>query len=59
MRWAKRRLSAATALMALVAVDAVVDIPRHILVVEVGGVVATVTAGALEDGVVIGIDVAG
>jgi hypothetical protein len=45
--------------MALVAVDAVVDIPRHILVVEVGGVVATVTAGALEDGVVIGIDVAG
>jgi len=43
----------------LVAVDAVVHIPVHVLVVEVSGVVASVAARALEYGVVAGINVAG
>lgn len=44
--------------MTLVTVDAVVHIPRHIVVLEVLRVVAAMTAGALEDGVVIRICVA-
>ena len=44
--------------MALVAVDAVVDISRHVVVLEIVGVVAAVASGALENGVVIGIRVA-
>ena len=44
--------------MALVTVDAVVHIPVHILVVEVGGVVAAVASRALEYGVVVRIRVA-
>ena len=45
--------------MTLVAVDAVVYIPAHVIVVEVSGVVASVAARALEYGVVAGINVAG
>ena len=45
--------------MALVAVDAVVHIPIHVLVVEVSGVVAAVATRALEYCVVAGINVAG
>jgi len=44
--------------MALVTIDAVVDISRHVVVLEVIRVVAAVTSRALEDRVVIGIDVA-
>ena len=45
--------------MALVAVDAVVHIPIHVLVVEVSGIVAAVATRALEYCVVAGINVAG
>ena len=45
--------------MTLVAVNAVVHIPAHLLVVEVTRVVAAVAARALEYGVVAGINVAG
>lgn len=45
--------------MALVTVDAVVHITRYPLVTKVGGIVPAMTAGALEDGVVIRVDVAG
>jgi len=42
----------------LVAVNAVVDVSRHVRVTEVSGIVAAVAAGALEYGVIVGIDVA-
>ena len=42
------RLSAATARMALVTVDAVVHIPVYVRVTEVSGVVAAMAARALE-----------
>lgn len=45
--------------MTLIAVDAVVDISRHLIVLEIVRVVASVTAGALEDCVVVRVDVAG
>lgn len=45
--------------MALIAVDAVVDIPVHIVVVEVARVVVSVAARALKDRVVVRVDVAG
>ena len=45
--------------MALVTVDAVVHIPVHFLVIEVGGVVAAVAARALEYRVVVRIRMAG
>lgn len=45
--------------MALIAVDAVVDISRDIIVVEVVGVVVPVASRALKNGIVVGIDVAG
>ena len=45
--------------MTLVTVDAVVDISRHLIVLEVVWVVASVAAGALEDRVVVRVDVAG
>ena len=45
--------------MALVAINAVVDISGHVVVLEVIRVVATVTTGALEDRVIIRIDMAG
>ena len=51
--------TALAVLMALVAVDAVVDISTDIVVMEVGGVIAAVAGGALEDGVVVRICVAG
>jgi len=44
--------------MTLVTVDAVVDIPRHVVVLEVVRVIAAMTSSALEDGVVIRIGVA-
>ena len=44
--------------MALVAIDAVVDVPRHILVMEVGGVVSAMASRALEHRVVVGIRMA-
>ena len=46
-------------LMTLVTVDAVVDISRHLIVLEVVRVVASVAARALEDRVVVRVDVAG
>ena len=45
--------------MALVTIDAVVDVARDALMLEIVGVVTAVTTGALEDGVVIRVDVAG
>src|SRR5207302_1975467 len=45
--------------MALVAIDAVVDITRDAGVRKIGRVVAAMAPGALEDGVVIRVDVAG
>ena len=45
--------------MALVAVDAVVDISRHVVVLEVVSVVSAMAAGALENGVVVRVDMAG
>ena len=39
--------------MTLITVDAVVDVTRHPLVTEVGGVVAAMATRALEDRVVI------
>ena len=52
-------LSAAAARMALVTVDAVVHIPVHVVVLEIIRVIAAMTSGALEDGVVVRIGVAG
>ena len=49
---------AMTALMALVAVDAVVDISRNVVVMEIVGVIAAMAAGALENRVVVGVDMA-
>lgn len=45
--------------MTLVTVDAVVDIPRHVVVLEIVRVVAAMASCALEDGVVVRVDVAG
>ena len=39
--------------MALVAVDAVVDIAGNTFVAEIGGVIASVAGRALEDGIVV------
>ena len=46
-------------MVALITVDAVVDIPRHVVVLEIVRIIAAVAAGALEDGIVIRVDVAG
>ncbi len=55
----RAKLSAAlSARVTLITVDAVVDVARHVVVLEVRWVVIPVTAGALEHGVVIGIRVA-
>jgi len=43
----------------LVTVDAVVDIPRHVVVLEIVRVIATMASRALEDGVVVRVDMAG
>ena len=45
--------------MALVAVDAVVDVPRHVVVMEVVRIVAPMTSRALEHRVIVGVRVAG
>jgi len=45
--------------MTLVAVDAVVDISGHVVVVEVVCIVAAMASRALEDGVVVRVDMAG
>jgi len=44
--------------MALIAIDAVVDIAVHLRMTEVVGVVASVTPRALKDRIVAGVDVA-
>ena len=55
----RAKLSAAlSARVTLIAIDAVVDVARHVVVLEVCWVVIPVTAGALEHGVVIGIRMA-
>jgi len=51
-------LTAAAAGVALVAVDAVVHIPVHVRVVEVGGIIAAMALSALENGVVIRVGMA-
>src|ERR1700758_3487751 len=51
-------LSATAALVTLVTVDAVVHVPVYIRVMEVGGIVATVTRGTLKHGVVVRVGVA-
>ena len=43
--------------MALITVNAVVDIPVHVVVMEVRGVIVAVAARALEDRVVTSVDV--
>ena len=54
------RLSATSAAgVTLITVDAVVDIPVHIRVLEISRIIAAMTARALEHGVVIRVDVAG
>ena len=50
--------SALPALVALVAVNAVVDIARHLIVLEIIRIISAMASGALEYGVVIGICVA-
>ena len=45
--------------MALVTIDAVVNVARDALMLKIVGIVTAVTTGALEDGVVIRVDVAG
>lgn len=45
--------------MTLVTVNAVVDISGHVVVLEIIGVVAAMATGALEDGVVVRVGVAG
>ena len=44
--------------MALIAIDTVVDIPGHVVVLEIVGVVSAVASGALKDGVVVRIGMA-
>ena len=51
-------LTAASALVACVAVHAVVHISVHVGMMEIGSIVAAVAAGALEHSVVTGSDVA-
>lgn len=51
-------LPAVSAGVALVAVDAVVDVPVDFGMVEVGGIVPAVTLGALEDRIVVRIGMA-
>lgn len=46
-------------LVALIAINAVVDIARHLVMLEIVRVISAMTSGALEDGVIIGIRVAG
>jgi hypothetical protein len=55
----KQHLSTASALVALITINAVVDISRHIVVLEIIRVIAAMATGALEDGVVVRIDMAG
>ena len=50
-------LSAVTARMALIAVNAVVYIPVHVIVLEIGRVIVAMAARALEDRVVPSVNV--
>jgi hypothetical protein len=45
--------------MALITIDAVVDVTRDALMLEIVGIVTTVATSALEDGVAVRVDVAG
>ena len=42
----------------LITINAVVDISGHVIVMEVGGIITAMTAGALENRVIIGIRMA-
>lgn len=44
--------------MALVTIDAVVNIAADIRVLEIGSIIAAVASGALEDGIVVRVDMA-
>ena len=52
-------LTAVTALVTLVAIDAVVDITRNVRMTEVSGVIASMTTRALKHRIVVRIGVAG
>ena len=54
-----KRLATITALVTLVTIHAVVDIPADVRVIEIGSVIPPVTPGALEDRVVTRVGVAG
>jgi len=57
---AKSRLPpAVAALMTLITVNAVVDIPGHVVVLEIVRIIAAMAASALEDGIVVRVDMAG
>ena len=51
--------SALSTLVTLVAIDAVVDVARHLIMLEIVRIISPMASGALEDGVVIGVGVAG
>jgi|SRR5579862_7423650 len=53
------RLVATAARMTLITVNAVVDIAGHVVVVEVGCIIPTMAAGALENRIIIGVGMAG
>lgn len=59
MAFAIALTSALTALVALITINAVVDVARNIVVLEVGRVVISMATGALKHRVVIGIGMAG
>lgn len=58
VRFATTLSTALAALVTLVTVDAVVDIPWHVVVLEIVRVVAAMASCALEDGVAVRVDVA-
>ena len=45
--------------MARIAIDAVIDIPADVGVLEIGGVIVSMASGALENSIVAGIRMAG
>ena len=45
--------------MALVAINAVIYVARDAIMIKIVGIVTTVTSGALEDGVIVRVDMAG
>ncbi len=55
---AKHLATSLAAGVALIAIDAVVDVPRNVVVLEIVGVIAAMASRALEDGVVVRIRMA-